>query len=310
MNQDTNALRPPADEDTFLNTLLKRGLLIPGQASGVYGNGPVMHTIVERLEQRITALGQDSGAEMMRFPPVVSRHTIECGGYLASLPHLLGSVHAFMGDRKQHGRLLRQIEAGQDWSQSQVLTDVVLAPAACYSVYPAVAGTLPASGRLVDVASYCFRHEPSSDPARMQSFRMHEFVRIADADTVQRWRGQWIDRGIAFACALGLSQTVVPATDPFFGPGGRVLALDQIEQNLKYELQTPITDACKPTAIMSFNYHRDHFGSPFDIKTDDGATAHTACIAFGIDRIALALCRTHGFEPTAWPISVRTLLQL
>lgn len=310
MKQNTGALRPSASEDAFLDRLIKRGLLLSGQTLGVYGNGPVMNTIVERLEQCITAIGRASGAEIMRFPPIISRHTIERAGYLASLPHLLGSVHSFMGDRKQHAYLLRQIEAGQDWSQSQMLTDVVLTPAACYPVYPAMAGTLPADGRLVDVASCCFRHEPSSDPARMQSFRMHEFVRIADAATVQQWRSQWIDRGIAFARSLGLSQTVVPAADPFFGPGGRVLAMDQIERNLKYELQIPIADAGKPTAVMSFNYHCDHFANPFDIKTHDGATAHTACMAFGIDRIALALFRAHGFEPTTWPASVRALLQL
>ena len=32
----------------------------------------------------------------------------------------------------------------------------------------------------MDVFSYCFRHEPSVDPARMQMFRMREFVRIGE----------------------------------------------------------------------------------------------------------------------------------
>ena len=54
----------------------------------------------------------------------------------------------------------------------------------------------------------------------------------------------------------------------------------------------PITSAEKPTAVVSTNYHLDHFGVPFGIKTADGAVAHSACVGFGLERIALALFKT------------------
>jgi hypothetical protein len=75
----------------------------------------------------------------------------------------------------------------------------------------------------------------------------------------------------------------------------------QREQNLKYELVVPITSEEKPTAITSSNCHLDHFGLAFDIRTADGAVAHSACVGFGLERIALALFRTHGMDPDAWP---------
>ena len=61
---------------------------------------------------------------------------------------------------------------------------------------------------------------------------------------------------------------------------------------------------------MSFNYHRDHFGTTWNLKTEGGELAHTGCVAFGIDRLALALFATHGIELALWPLSVRTALSL
>jgi hypothetical protein len=35
---------------------------------------------------------------------------------------------------------------------------------------------------------------------------------------------------------------------------------------------------------------------------------HTGCVAFGIDRLALALFATHGIELAQWPMRVRQAL--
>ena len=70
------------------------------------------------------------------------------------------------------------MEVGEDWTEGQEATDIVLTPAACYPLYPTIAkrGPCPKTGGLFDLQSYCFRHEPSSDPARQQMFRMREYV--------------------------------------------------------------------------------------------------------------------------------------
>ena len=61
---------------------------------------------------------------------------------------------------------------------------------------------------------------------------------------------------------------------------------------------------------MSFNYHRDHFGLTWDIKDADGAPAHTGCVAFGMDRLTVALFAVHGTDPARWPAAVRTALEI
>jgi seryl-tRNA synthetase len=84
----------------------------------------------------------------------------------------------------------------------------------------------------------------------------------------------------------------------------------QREQNLKYEFVIPICSTDKPTAIGSCNYHLDHFGAVFDIRTSDGNVAHSACVGFGLERVALALFKAHGFRLEAWPREVRDVLDI
>ncbi len=61
---------------------------------------------------------------------------------------------------------------------------------------------------------------------------------------------------------------------------------------------------------MSFNDHRDHFGTTWNLRTEAGATAHTGCVAFGIDRLALALFVTHGLDLPHWPVATRKALMI
>ena len=70
----------------------------------------------------------------------------------------------------------------------------------------------------------------------------------------------------------------------------------------------PVTSVERPTAIMSFNYHQEHFSSKFGIRSSDDALAHTACLGFGMERIVMALFKTHGFVPGAWPAAIRQKL--
>jgi hypothetical protein len=59
--------------------------------------------------------------------------------------------------------------------------------------------------------------------------------------------------------------------------------------------------------VLSFNYHQDLFGGLYGINID-GETAHTGCVGFGMERVTLALLKTHGLDPIKWPASVRAKL--
>jgi len=294
----------------FLAELVAAGHLIPSGVSGLYGRSGTFEGVIDHFQRLVTRRGADQNAEVMHFPPLLSRQTYVGTDHIETMPQLLGSVHSFAGAEGEHAELVRLMHEGKDWTGGLVPTDVVMVPAACYPLYPTATGTLPEGGRVVDLCTFVFRHEPSEDPARMQSFRQREYVRLGTPEQAVAHRDEWIRRGLEIHRSLGLNVREELANDPFFGRGGRVMKATQREQNLKYELVVPITSDEKPTAITSSNCHLDHFGLAFDIRTSDGAVAHSACVGFGLERVALALFRTHGMDPDAWPAEVRSVLEL
>jgi seryl-tRNA synthetase len=286
-------------------------LFRPSGVDGVYARTGLYEGVVEALAALISA-HRPAGAEVLRFPPVMSRKQLEKHGYLKSFPNLLGCVSCLSGSEREIRAVVDRFEAGADWTEELGAADLVLAPAACYPVYPMAAerGPVPAGGLIFDVACDCFRREPSRDIDRFQSFRMREYVCIGSPDEIQAFRSEWIERAKGLADTLGLRYRVDLASDPFFGRGGQIVAISQIQQELKFELLVPVRSEEEPTACMSFNYHREHFGHTWGLVTEDGALAHTGCVAFGMDRLAVALFATHGTEIAAWPKGVREALRL
>jgi seryl-tRNA synthetase len=283
-------------------------LLTPLGIQGVYGRSDRYETVVEGLHAFISR-GRPDDSEVLRFPPVVSRAEVERSGYLSSFPNLLGCVAALHGTDREIAAATERHAAGQDWTGALSATDLVLTPAACYPVYPLVAnrGALPAGGRRFDVAAECFRHEPSDDPMRLQSFRMREYVCIGSKEEAVAFRAGWMNRAGALAEALGLPSRMAPATDPFFGRVGQVRTIVQRQQSLKFELLMPDGSGGE-SACVSFNYHQDHFGEAWALRDAQGGVAHSACVAFGMDRLALALFAQHGPEVEQWPDQVRRTL--
>jgi len=296
------------DAERFWQGLVDHKLVVPVRVQGVFGRGAVFEDVLERVNAQITALSAADGAEVYTFPPVIDRQIIERTDYLDSFPHLAGNVFSFFGKERQAKELSDRVHAGQPWGDLQGMTDVCLNPAACYPLYPTMTGTLPAGGRVVTMTNWVYRHEPSPEPTRMQSFRVREFVRAGEPDAVVAWRDQWLARGVELLRGLGLPATPDVAADPFFGRAGRILADGQKAQKLKFEVLVPVISETNPTAVCSFNYHQDHFGSVFEIRTADAAVAHTACLGFGLERVVMALFRHHGFVPAEWPAEVRARL--
>jgi seryl-tRNA synthetase len=278
--------------------LVDAGLLIATGVDGVVGHGAVFEDVLSRLNAAILRLGQGHGAETIHFPPVMNRSHLERNGYLKSFPQLATALHGFTCNDHGHA-------TGED-----LPTGLMLVPAACYPIYPMVAarGPLPADGALFNIQSWCFRREPSKDVPRLQSFRMHEYVRLGTAEDVLAWRESWIAETRSFFDSLRLPFRLDAANDPFFGRAGRLMASSQLERNLKVELLIPVISETEPTACCSFNYAENHFTDAWEIVMLDGCRAFSACVAFGMERTTLALFRHHGIDPARWPDRVRAVL--
>jgi seryl-tRNA synthetase len=290
---------------------LSAALFKPMGVDGVYARTEKYVTVVDRLEAYISGL-RDPRAEIMRFPPLMSRTQLEKSGYLKSFPNLLGCVCALHGSEASIRTAVERTEGEGGWTSALSASDLVLSPAACYPVYPIAAarGVLPANGLQFDIEADVFRHEPSRSLDRLQSFRMREFVRIGSPDAIVEFREGWLSRAPTIAADLALPFTIDVANDPFFGRVGQMMAVSQRQQALKFEMLIPFYPGAAPTACMSFNYHREHFGNVWGIRDERGDLAHTSCVAFGIDRLTVALFAVHGLELAEWPAVTRQALAL
>ena len=132
---------------------------------------PVFEDILTRFDALVMRITEKDGAQALTFPPIVSRALIERVGYMDNFPNLCGSIHSFFGsDEAAHAFRRRSTPAPLGRPTGE--TELMLTPAACYPVYPLFSGLLPEGGRLVTVVNWIYRHEPSAEPTRLQSFRM------------------------------------------------------------------------------------------------------------------------------------------
>jgi seryl-tRNA synthetase len=290
--------------------LLRAGLLLSMEVDGLYGFSGAFENVLEGFDQLVTRRASAQRAEIIRFPGVINRAHYLRTTHMDNFPDLMGSVHSFEGNDKDHFKMLDQRKRGVDWTSELAPTEIMMAPAVCYPLYPTAKGVLPEAGRTIDLRGSVFRHEPSIDPARMQIFRQREFVRLGTPEQALSHRDYWVALGQEILSEVGLEAKAEVANDPFFGRGGKLMASAQKEQVLKFELVHAVASEEKPIAVASSNYHQNYFGHTFGIQTANGEEAHTACVGFGLERVVLALFMKHGFDPDLWPSDVKSALGL
>lgn len=296
------------DAAAFRARLLDAGLLVDLQVDGLYARSAEFEDVVDALDRLVGRRAGPTSSRSLRFPPVMARSSFEQTGFVRSFPDLAGAVSTFGGGDAQHRALISELEDGGEWTAALAPSDVVLASSACHPLYAGYSGRLDSDAVVVDLLGWCFRHEPALDPGRMQSFRQREVVLLGAPDAAVEHRDHWVSAALEIALSLGLAAHSEVANDPFFGRAGRLLASGQREAELKIEIVVAVGSADPVTAIASSNCHQDHFGHAFGITMPDGATAHSSCVGFGLERLTLALLREHGLVTAQWPPDVRAVL--
>ena len=142
---------------------------------------------------------------------------------------------------------------------------------------------------------------------RAGSRRVTLSVCIGAPAMVLDFRKRWVARVASLPSNWAWTLPSPMRAIPFFARAGRLAAMSQLEQALKFELPVPVRSEEESTACMSFsfNYHLDHFTGAWQLSSENGTTVHTGCVAFGLDRLGLARFAKHGIDPTKWPAEVR-----
>jgi seryl-tRNA synthetase len=229
--------------------------------------GPQMLALVDWIDSIIVEFAIQAGATELPVPRSIDRSVLERAGYFESFP----------------ASIVEESNGG------------CMPPATCYHCYAKLAATFLREPCVWTCIARCRRNEGKEESGRLRTFTMREIVFIGSAAWVREQRQEWTDRIRAFAKSLHLVVQVDPASDSFFAGGearGRKL-LQQIK-SLKFELRAQIHANGTPLAISSFNLHETFFSRRFDFQLTNGMDAYSGCVAFGLERWALALALTLG----------------
>lgn len=280
----------------------------PNAIDGLHWNDDGYATLSGRLlecARRLDAVfgswASDLDATDYRFPSMIPVRDLAPIAYLRSFPHLATFVTS--ADRRETSLRTVAAECGTaDRIDTQGVplepVEQLLTPAACYHFYPQWAGSDLHETRHATTSTECHRREDHYLPLQRQwCFRMREIVCIGDGGEVGRFIGDIRLRIDTLIARLGLDAKWTPASDPFFDPDTDPKAMTQILEPTKLELRTQ-----GGLAIASINRHRSFFGECYRIRYR-GLPAHSACVAFGIERWLYALLEVHGQDAATWPIA-------
>jgi hypothetical protein len=228
---------------------------------------------LEHIDSRLRDWSLSRSAHERRWPVLIPTATLRRAGYHEAFPHLL----------------MTSVVAADPSNPSATPTPsgYDLSPAVCYHAYASLEGqTIPEGGVSFAARGHCFRNEEPAQlkPGRRQiEFQMRELIFVGAADWLE---GQLdgIQSEIAhLAETFDLKGAWEAASDPFFLPQAEARGKASLQKLLGTKKEYCLADGL---AISSVNRHRTFFGERFDIRLPGGEPAHSACVAFGLDRWA------------------------
>ncbi len=210
------------------------------------------------------------GGDEQHWPVLIPAATLRRAGYYESFPQLLMTA-AFCESPETDPEAL----SPSAWC---------LSPAVCYHAYAALEGRTLTNGVKLGARGHCFRNEARDQlsPGRRQiEFQMRELILIGAPEWIEAELARIPDEIEQLATTRGLHGAWQAAGDPFFLPKAQGKA--HMQRLLKTKSEFCLGGGL---AIASINRHGAFFGERFSIALPDAQPAHSACIAFGLDRWA------------------------
>lgn len=289
--------------------LIEEGELL-SYGRGRYGFGPKITGLMDYFDQRVRRMAATFEASAHTFPALIGADVLDRCRYLRNFPASLNMVahlredHAVLQDFARTVRL----DGNELLCDRNGLSGVecLLSPSVCFHWYRWLRDAELPNPVAITALGKCFRYESSnlSGLERLWDFTMREIIFVGSAEYVLASKDTLVAESTQFLNELGLAYEISTATDPFFVDSYAVQAAYQQGFDLKFELLAPLPYSGKKLAVGSINYHQDFFGRSFAIGYR-GGSAHTGCIGFGYERLALAFLAQHGLDQENWPERVQ-----
>ncbi|MGW4384203.1 hypothetical protein [Kitasatospora sp. NPDC004531] len=270
-------------------TITVPGVRLANPGPGLVTLDPVRTALLRGLDELLTGLAAELAAPEVLGPPLLAVDGLAKLDYFRNFPHLGVSAARFTPDAHDG------LAAGEDPAGRPVEpTGHLLPSATCYGLLLSLEGQDVGEGVRLSAAGRCFRNETHYDGLRrLWGFHMREVLYLG----THRGATAHLEHGAAFITAtaerLGLDLTRAAADDPFYDKGGSRAKLMKLDP-VKHEFSAP-----DGTAIASVNRHRNFFGERLDIRAGDAGAAHSACVAFGLERWVHAMILAHGTAEAA-----------
>lgn len=283
----------------------------PGQ---VAVGGPLLD-LMAFFDEEIRRLAVERfGASEYRYPALIPTKVLARSGYLSSFPQYILLTDLLHGDLDVYQAfaetVTREELSAENLDSYGTHAGLAVLPAVCYHTYHQFADTrLTGPLRAVTASAKCFRNESRYRRSleRLWDFTMREIVFLGAQSEVLGSRESFMADTFSFIEELGLAAHCEPASDPFFaGPQTAQQVWSQKVLALKFELRLPVTSD-RTVAAASFNVHGDHLGKAFGITRGEDAYTSTACMAFGLERLAYGFLCQYGLDRGHWPERVRNI---
>ncbi|MBF0446366.1 MAG: hypothetical protein HQL68_12330 [Magnetococcales bacterium] len=292
-------------------------LLESGQVTklnnGLFAMGPVVASLCKYFENRLFELGFAFGAKNHRFPAMVPSDFLEKIQYFKNFTHSLSFVAHLREDLEIIEKFAKDVACDSDGciqppQGSLAKIGNMLSPAVCHNFYLFLANRILQEEPVIGTAlGNCFRYESINLTSleRLWSFTMWEVIFVGSAPKVLDCLDRTSKAANTLMQELGLAYQVETANDPFFvGEFGTQAGFQQL-YDLKHEFRAKLPYKDGSLAVGSRNYHMDFFGRSVNITLADGSTAHSGCVAFGLERMAFAFVSQYGIDPDKWPANIR-----
>lgn len=261
--------------------------------------GPALD-FMTRLDEVLCSWSAALGGQPRVYSPLLPVDKLHQSDHFSSFPHQATFAVSAAAEADNLKTFASDPVDGDGFLKTPALNPVryCLTPGACYPIYLDLENQHLDEPLYLTVRSVCFRHETVTEALRRQpAFNMREIVCLGTSNEVSEFLAALRPRVEALCAALGLDVTLQPATDPFFEPKHNSSYITQKLSMLKLEMQYQ-----GDLAIGSINDHRQGFGTKFDIARG-AEPAHSACVAFGLERWLYCMYDAHGPDAEAWPVA-------